>query len=1125
MHGLIPPTVHFTTPNPRIDFTDSPFRVSGVLSEWPAGTGPRRAGVSSFGIGGTNAHVLLEEAPPQQVEPATPAAHLLVLSAKTSAALDSRAIDLGDHLCCRGETAASELADIAFTLQTGREALAHRRAVVCSDADEALRLLQTADASATQHTSDASSPRVAFLFPGQGSLRVGAAGELYRGNPAFRELIDDCCERLRSHVEVDPRAILCPKPEESAQAEQWLRRTSIAQPALFVLEYALAQLLQSHGIRPVAMLGHSLGELVAAAVAGVFSLDDALALIAERGRLAETMPPGAMLAVAMDETTLSAVLDPVLDIAAINGPDQCVVSGAPDAIACFEARLSRDGVVAHRLPVVNAFHGRGTDPLLADFTDLVARTQLQTPTVPYMSNVTGAWISEVEASSADYYARHLRSPVRFHEGLSTLLADPDLILIELGPGTALARLARRHPASDRRLILSALDGHDGVAGDAHFLRVLGRLWVAGQSIDFTPLHHGRWPRRVALSGYRFEHTRHWIDLPSAGACEQPVRPAVEDWFYLPSWRETPAVFDKSTPECRHWLVIGDDNWLVETLTELLLERGDEVRQLPRGATPDQYARVLDEMGDPEHALGIIHAGVLLGPDAAPAQAIERGYTGLLSLARALDGRVCGNLRLTVITDGLLDVAGESPVMPEKTMLLGPLKVLPQEYPGLACRGIDIIPALAARARNAQAREVLQELDAAWGEPLVALRGRHRWVPVYQTVNPANLADGPGIRPGGVYMITGGLGGVGLVVAQVLAEAGARLVLVSRSGVAGRPPDVIDALAQIEAMADAVDIAVADIADAEAMAAVVARTRQRFGPIIGVVHAAGETRDGTVSMPLGEIGAQETAVALYARAGGLRVLDQVLAEEPVEFALAISSNAAVLGGLGLGAYSAACHCMEALAMAADAKLPWISADWDRWPTLRSAKTYTETRTSIDRYAFSRDEATAALGLLSGHTWRGKVVVSAGDLSPRLARWLDRRSGGEPPSSRVDLEPGDPSVAGTTVGPQRQPVPRAADKTPNDAIEERLITLFRDLIGAGAIGPHDNFFELGGDSLVGVQLIARAGQAFGVRLPVESLFEHPTVAALADFVRELLSATSRNVRSPALVLSDGDEEGEI
>jgi acyl carrier protein len=384
------------------------------------------------------------------------------------------------------------------------------------------------------------------------------------------------------------------------------------------------------------------------------------------------------------------------------------------------------------------------------------------------------------------------------------------------------------------------------------------------------------------------------------------------------------------------------------------------------------------------------------------------------------------------------------------------------------------------------------------------------------------------------MITGGLGGVGLVVAQILAEAGARLVLVSRSGVAGRQPEIIDALARIEATSDAVDIAVADVTDAEAMAAVVAQTRQRFGPIIGVVHAAGETREGTVSMPLGEISAQETAVALHARAGGLCVLDQVLAQEPVEFALAISSNAAVLGGLGLGAYAAACHCMEALTMAADAKLPWISADWDRWPTLRSAKIHTETRTSIDRYAFSQDEAAAALGWLNGRAWRGKVVVSAGELSARLARWVDRKPGTELPAMRTHIEPGVPSVAGTTADAERRSAAAGtvtggdsgeAGGIPSDAIEERLIALFRDLIGARAIGPYDNFFELGGDSLVGIQLIARAGQAFGVRLPVESLFEHPTVAALADCVRRLRSASSGYVGPPVLVLSDGEEEGEI
>jgi NAD(P)-dependent dehydrogenase (short-subunit alcohol dehydrogenase family)/acyl carrier protein len=602
-------------------------------------------------------------------------------------------------------------------------------------------------------------------------------------------------------------------------------------------------------------------------------------------------------------------------------------------------------------------------------------------------------------------------------------------------------------------------------------------------------------------------------------------------------------------------------------------------------------------------LGIVDAGALLGPDADPAEATARGYGNLLALARALDSRASTTLRMTVVADRLLDVAGESPVMPEKAMLLGPLKVLPQEYPGLACRAIDVIQPETPRAREALARQVLHELDSGRGGPLVALRNRHRWVPSYQPVRPSEIPEGPGIRAGGVYLVTGGLGGVGLVVAQILAEAGAKLVLVSRSGTAGRAPETLAALASIEATAGGVDIAVADVADAEAMAGVVRRTQRRFGPILGVVHAAGETREGTVSMPLGEIGPRQTAVALHARAQGLRVLDQVLAEQPIEFALAISSNAAVLGGLGFGAYAGACHCMDALAAGAGARLPWISANWDRWPTLRAVRTYTETRTSIDRYAFSRAEAAEALGWLTRRAWRGQVVVSAGDLSARLARWVAqpltteaRSASGAVTSSPAPDGTGPALVAGnaaTTPAPgdtgsgsvfgdkpaaastgDKAPAPMAGDKAgapvpgdkadapgwrdkaaapspgdkatmpapgdratatapddkatapiAGDDIEASLIALFRDLIGARDIGPHDNFFELGGDSLVGIQLIARAGQTFGVRLPVESLFENPTLAALAGCVRTLRHTLPAPAGAPALVLSDGEEEGEI
>jgi acyl transferase domain-containing protein len=1112
VHGRIPPTLHFKAPNPQIEFAASPFRVNAAIAEWRSGNGPRRAAVSSFGLGGTNAHVLLEEAPARCSDTAAVTPQLLVLSAKAAPSLAARAADLARYLQTCPDGTEPDLTDVAFTLQAGRAAFEHRRALVSSSAAEAIRLLETGgSAVALDGRAPERMPRIAFLFPGQGTLRVGMGGRLYRRDPAFRELIDDCCRRLRPLLEVDPRAILCPDPDEADQAERLVGRTSVAQPALFVFEYALARLLQSRGIEPAAMLGHSLGEYVAACLAGVFTLEDALALMVERGRLMETLPPGEMMAVALDEGDLLRQLDPSLDVAAVNGPGQCVVSGPGHAVAAFESSLSSSGITTRRLGIAHAFHCRTTGPLMPAFAARVAAAQPQPPRTPYLSNVTGTWITAAEASDPAYYSRHLRGTVRFHDGLSQLLGDGDVVLVEVGPGAGLARLARRHPAAGGRVILSALSGEDGAPEDVQMLRTLGHLWVAGVPVNFMPLHRGRQPKRVSLPGYPFERVRHWID-PPRGARSDPVAQRhadVADWLHVPSWRSVPATPARESPPCRRWLVSQDDGYgLGAALTETLAGRGDEVQSLPPGATPDDYLRLLDQVGDPGLPLGIVDSGAVLGPGGDPAQAVARGYGSLLCLARALDSRAFTAVRLTVIADQLLDVAGESRVMPEKAMLLGPIKVLPQEYPGLTCRAIDVIPPDTSRTREAVVRQVLGELWADRGEPLVALRNHRRWVPGYDRVRPTEMPEAPGIRADGVYMITGGLGGVGLVVAQILGEAGARLVLVSRSGTAGRPPQTQDALTAIEAVAAGVDVAVADVTDAEAMADVVRRTRQRFGPIAGVVHAAGETREGTVSIPLGEIGPQETAVALHARARGLRVLDRVLANQPIDFALAISSNAAVLGGLGLGAYAAACHYMDALAAQADARLPWVSTNWDRWPTARAAGIFTETRSSIDRYAFTPGEAKSALRWLTGRTWRGQVVVSAGDLSARLSRWVERAPAVEP---------------SPTSAPSQPPTVPAA--VPGDETEAGLIVLWRELIGVREIGLHDNFFELGGDSLIGIQLLARVAQLFGVKLPVGSLFENPTVAALAGCVRNLRGELAGTGGARTLVLADGEEEGEI
>ncbi|HEX7182532.1 MAG TPA: amino acid adenylation domain-containing protein [Thermoanaerobaculia bacterium] len=537
--GQIPPSLHFERPNPRIDFDGSPFRVNDRLADWPANGAPRRAGVSSFGIGGTNAHVVLEEAPAPEPAPVSRPAQLLLLSAKTPSALEAATARLACWLEDRPGLSETELADAAHTLQVGRKAFRHRRAVVYRGREEVVAALRGLDPRRTMDGSpEGGDLPVVFLFPGQGAQYPGMGGELYRSEPVFAAALDRCCELLEPELGLDLRSVLHPPEGESGEAAERLEQTAFTQPALFAVEYALAHLWMSWGLRPQAMLGHSIGEYVAACLAGVFTLEEALALVAARGRLMQELPAGAMLAVSLPEEDLRPLLEAPdragLDLAAVNGPKACVVAGEAEAVDGFRGWLEERGVECRRLHTSHAFHSRMMAPLLAAFEERVRRVELHEPRIPYLSNVTGAWATAAEATDPAYWARHLRETVRFADGLAELLRLPGPALLEVGPGRTLTTFARQHPEKgSARLVLPSLPHARDDRKDLDvLLGALGRLWTAGAEVDWAGFRGGERRRRVPLPTYPFERRRFWLDgvgaPPAARAAEAPAPPAASE---------------------------------------------------------------------------------------------------------------------------------------------------------------------------------------------------------------------------------------------------------------------------------------------------------------------------------------------------------------------------------------------------------------------------------------------------------------------------------------------------------------------------------------------------------------------------------------------------------------------
>jgi acyl transferase domain-containing protein/thioesterase domain-containing protein/NADPH-dependent curcumin reductase CurA/acyl carrier protein len=566
-HRQIPASLHYESPNPQIDFATSPFFVNTTLRDWST-TVPRRAGITSLGAGGTNCHVIVEEAPAPETSASSRPAHLLLISAKTSTALDAAALNLAAAI---EEQPSLSLADVAYTLQVGRKGFAHRRAIVSGSRIEAVEALRSGkgvggDGEPNPHP-------VVFMFPGQGSQYPRMGFGLYQHEQVFRKEIEQCFEILDSRSLSELRSLIFPTGTADPAR---LGQTGFTQPALFAIEYALAKLWIHWGIRPESMIGHSLGEYVAACLSGVFSLSDALTLVAERGALMQSLPAGAMLGVPRSSAELTSLLaNTRLSVAAANTPALSVISGPDEQIASAEADLRQQGIDCQRLRTSHAFHSAMMDPILERFESALKRIALNAPTIPFVSNLTGTWIRPEEATCPGYWVKHLRNTVRFADGLATILTNPDRVLLEVGPGRTLSTFARQQPSKPLAIMSSLRHPDESVPDVSRLLETLGRLWAIGLQPDWSGLYSAERRLRVSLPTYPFERQRYWVAADSPAATVAPPDETelkkssdIGHWFYTPSWRRTAAA-DTAAAARGDVVVFADETGIGNDLAERL----------------------------------------------------------------------------------------------------------------------------------------------------------------------------------------------------------------------------------------------------------------------------------------------------------------------------------------------------------------------------------------------------------------------------------------------------------------------------------------------------------------------------------------------------------------------------
>lgn len=1142
----LPPSLNYKSPNPSIDFVNSPFYVNTQLKEWKNHEFPLRAGVSAFGMGGTNVHIILEEYLEQDSDKAEREDKLVLLSAKSATALDSMTSRLLEAL---KKSESQNFADVAYTLQVGREGFSHRRRFICNSREEAISILSDPGSRKVQTTRVVGDrKRIGFMFSGMGAQYHEMCKDLWLTENTFRTELENCADLILKKSGSDIRDILYGTKRDEA----FYHQMDIGQYLVFAVEYAMTRLLISWGIEPDCMIGYSFGEFVAACLSGVFSLEDAVALIHKRGQLIKELPEGSMMSVPLDAKAIQPLLNQQIFLAIDNG-DSCVLSGQTEALDELEERLKADRIMCVRMAASRAIHSAIMKPAGDAMKVFMESISLNKPEIPYVSNVTGDWIKATDAIDPDYWVRHMCQTVEFSKGINTFLDQEQLVCIEIGPGSDISTLVNRKllgQDAKARAINVVRPEANQISDTKYLTGRLGSLWSIGVSINWEQFYKGEQRKRVSLPTYPFERNRFWklMDAYTSGAMELsvPSSKKMENWVYTPVWKRTDKMVGKQdeTRFSKETIVLFSDamgfgEQLIREMCPALVIRVENASNFCTldthryGINPDSnsdYERLFKELSKE----GIVPNRIIHGWTLAEyqksfgvndiAEMQEKGYYSLLNIAQSITWLgIAGEIQVDVISNGLFEVIGTEILQPLKNTLIGATKVVSQETSNLHCRLIDLD--LESDALDAKLVCSILALDPEKSQ--IALRKSHVWTPDFEQ---RKLVDSESqvksFREHGSYLITGGLGGVALEVSSYLADNyKAKLTLVSRSefpekstwndwlanhGENDRTSERILRLKAIEKLGGQVCIVRADISEKKDVQHAIEQSKLQFGEINGLIHAATIPDGALIAVRTKEMSENMFKAKLY----GTILLDEVLETEDLDFTYYFSTLSAVLGGFGQVGYAGANAFLDAYAYyQVQQGKNALSINWDRWKG-----------TGIARIGEEKHRELANSELEGGMFVQQAIqcferIVAEPNLVPQIAvAQADLAEEFKQSFVTQELIIDDSGLGEEIEAENRIQRPDLSSdyEEPENEMEAQIAALWIAFFGIREIGVNDNFFELGGDSLKGMILLKRMKSVINAELSIKDLFANPTIRGIVNEVNDVRKLLETKERSSTITI---------